>query len=88
VSATVPLNWYGVLLVVAAVSAWVLTFPARRIAVLIGYVAQPDERKVHQQVTPESGGVAMFVAMLVAWAVAASIPPSARSSAAVRSRSG
>ncbi len=72
--AVVPLNWYGVLLVVAALSAWVLTFPVRRIAMQIGYVAQPDERKVHQKVTPAAGGVAMFVAMLVAWAVAASIP--------------
>ncbi|MGO8871378.1 MAG: glycosyltransferase family 4 protein [Acidimicrobiales bacterium] len=71
---SVPLNWYGILLVVSAASAWILTFPARRIAVAIGYVAQPDERKVHQRVTPESGGVAMFVAMLVAWSVAASIP--------------
>jgi UDP-GlcNAc:undecaprenyl-phosphate GlcNAc-1-phosphate transferase len=70
----VPLNWYGVLLVVSAASAWILTFPARRIAIEIGYVAQPDDRKVHQRVTPESGGAAMFVAMLVAWAVAASIP--------------
>ena len=72
--AVVPLNWYGVLLGVAALSAWVLTFPVRRIAVHIGYVAQPDERKIHQKVTPAAGGVAMFVAMLVAWAVAASIP--------------
>jgi len=74
VSSVVPLNWYGVILVVAAASAWVLTFPARRIAVQIGYVAQPDDRKVHQRVTPEAGGVAMFVAVLVTWAVAASIP--------------
>ena len=73
-SAGVPLNWYAVLLVVAAVSTWVLTFPARRIAVQIGYVAQPDDRKVHQRVTPQSGGVAMFLGMLVAWAVAASVP--------------
>ncbi len=73
-SAVVPLNWYGVLLGVAALSAWVLTFPVRRIAVHVGYVAQPDERKIHQKVTPAAGGVAMFVAMLVAWAVAASIP--------------
>jgi UDP-GlcNAc:undecaprenyl-phosphate/decaprenyl-phosphate GlcNAc-1-phosphate transferase len=74
VSAGVPLNWYGVVLVVAAASSWLLTFPARRLAMQVGYVAQPDERKVHQRVTPESGGVAMFVALLVAWAVAASIP--------------
>ena len=73
-SAVVPLNWYGVLLVVAAVSSWVLTFPVRRIAVQIGYTAQPDERKIHQSVTPAAGGAAMFVAMLVTWAVAASIP--------------
>ena len=73
-SSGTPLNWYAVLLVVAAASSWVLTFPARHIAVEIGYVAQPDDRKVHQRVTPEAGGVAMFVAMLVAWAVAASIP--------------
>ena len=70
----VPLNWYAVLLVVAAVSTWALTFPARRIAVQIGYVAQPDDRKVHQRVTPQSGGVAMFLGMLVTWAVAASVP--------------
>jgi UDP-GlcNAc:undecaprenyl-phosphate GlcNAc-1-phosphate transferase len=73
-SSVVPLNWYGVLLVVAAGSAWVLTFPARHIAMQMGYVAQPDDRKVHQRITPQSGGVAMFLAMLVAWAVAASIP--------------
>ena len=59
---------------VAALSSWVLTFPARRIAVQIGYVAQPDDRKVHKRVTPQAGGVALFVAMLVTWAVAASIP--------------
>jgi UDP-GlcNAc:undecaprenyl-phosphate/decaprenyl-phosphate GlcNAc-1-phosphate transferase len=74
VSSVVPLNWYAVVLAVAALSAWVLTFPARRIAVQIGYVAQPDDRKVHQRVTPQAGGAAMFLAMLVAWAVAASIP--------------
>ncbi|HEY5108154.1 MAG TPA: MraY family glycosyltransferase [Acidimicrobiales bacterium] len=73
-SAGVPLNWYAVLLVVAAASTWALTFPARRIAVQIGYVAQPDVRKVHQRVTPQSGGVAMFLGMLLTWAVAASIP--------------
>jgi UDP-GlcNAc:undecaprenyl-phosphate GlcNAc-1-phosphate transferase len=74
VSPSVPLNWYGILLIVAAVSAWVLTFPTRHIAARVGYVAQPDERKIHQRVTPQAGGVAMFLAMLVTVAVAASIP--------------
>jgi UDP-GlcNAc:undecaprenyl-phosphate GlcNAc-1-phosphate transferase len=74
VTAGVPLNWYAVIFVVAAVSTWVLTFPVRRLAERIGYVAQPDERKVHQRVTPQAGGVAMFVALLLTVAVAASVP--------------
>jgi UDP-GlcNAc:undecaprenyl-phosphate GlcNAc-1-phosphate transferase len=74
VSAAIPPYWYGILLAVAAVTTWVLTFPARRIAVNVGYVAQPDARKVHQEVTPQSGGVAMFLGLLVAIAVAASVP--------------
>ena len=73
-STLVPLNWYGVVFAVAVVASWLLTFPARHLATEIGYVAQPDDRKVHQRITPQAGGVAMFVAMLVAWAVAASIP--------------
>ena len=73
-TAGVPLNWYAVIFVVAAVSTWVLTFPVRRLAERIGYVAQPDERKVHQRVTPQAGGVAMFVALLLTVAVAASVP--------------
>jgi UDP-GlcNAc:undecaprenyl-phosphate GlcNAc-1-phosphate transferase len=70
----VPLNWYGVILVVAAAASWILTFPIRRIADRVGYVAQPDERKVHQRVTPQAGGVAMFLAFLLALSVAASVP--------------
>jgi len=69
-----PLNWYAVVLAVSAVTAWALTFPTRRIATQLDYVAQPDDRKIHQRVTPQAGGVAMFVAFLVAMAVAASVP--------------
>jgi UDP-GlcNAc:undecaprenyl-phosphate GlcNAc-1-phosphate transferase len=70
----VPLAWYGVVLAVATVASWALTFPVRAVAARVGYVAQPDERKVHQRVTPEAGGVAMFVAFLVAISVAACLP--------------
>lgn len=73
-TSVVPLNWYGVVFAVAAVGSWALTFPARRVANRVGYVAQPDARKVHERVTPEAGGVAMFVAMLAAMSVAAFIP--------------
>jgi UDP-GlcNAc:undecaprenyl-phosphate/decaprenyl-phosphate GlcNAc-1-phosphate transferase len=73
-STAIPLNWYAVVLAVAAVGSYLLTFPVRHLASEVGYVAQPDERKVHQHVTPQAGGVAMFLALLVAWAIAASIP--------------
>lgn len=71
---SVPLNWYAVVFAVAAVASWLLTFPARRLATVVGYVAQPDARKVHQRVTPEAGGVAMFLALLVAVCFAAFVP--------------
>ncbi len=73
-STVIPLNWYAAVLVVAALASYLLTFPVRHLAAEVGYVAQPDDRKVHQRVTPQAGGVAMFVALLVAWAVAASLP--------------
>lgn len=40
----------------------------------MGYTAQPDERKVHQQVTPYGGGGAMFVGFCLALIVAEFIP--------------
>jgi UDP-GlcNAc:undecaprenyl-phosphate GlcNAc-1-phosphate transferase len=66
--------WYGVVFAVAMLVSYLGTFPVRRLATRIGYVAQPDDRKVHQRVTPQAGGVAMFVALLVAFSVAALIP--------------
>ncbi len=48
--------------------------PARRIALRVGYTAQPDERKVHQVVTPYGGGAAMLVGFCVALIVAVAIP--------------
>jgi UDP-GlcNAc:undecaprenyl-phosphate/decaprenyl-phosphate GlcNAc-1-phosphate transferase len=74
VIAGVPLEWYGVVFAVAMLVSYLATFPVRRVATRIGYVAQPDDRKIHQRVTPQAGGVAMFVALLVAISVAALIP--------------
>jgi UDP-GlcNAc:undecaprenyl-phosphate GlcNAc-1-phosphate transferase len=48
--------------------------PARRIALRVGYTAQPDERKVHQVTTPYGGGAAMLVGFCVALIVAMAIP--------------
>ena len=73
-SAGIPYGWYVVVLAVAALATWGLTYPVRALAVRVGYVAQPDARKVHQQVTPEAGGVAMFLGLLVAVSFAAFVP--------------
>ncbi|MGH9045728.1 MAG: MraY family glycosyltransferase, partial [Acidimicrobiales bacterium] len=40
----------------------------------IGYVALPQERKVHEKTTPYGGGAAMFLGFLVAMVVAALVP--------------
>jgi UDP-GlcNAc:undecaprenyl-phosphate/decaprenyl-phosphate GlcNAc-1-phosphate transferase len=69
-----PLGAYAVVAVVAAVGTYVAMFPLRSLAVRIGFVAEPDERRIHTRVTPYGGGVAMFVAFLVAMMVASQIP--------------
>jgi UDP-GlcNAc:undecaprenyl-phosphate GlcNAc-1-phosphate transferase len=69
-----PLGWYGVILVVAALSTFVLTMPARRVSLRLGYVALPGDRKVHSHATPYGGGASMFLGFLVAISVAALVP--------------
>jgi UDP-GlcNAc:undecaprenyl-phosphate GlcNAc-1-phosphate transferase len=69
-----PLGWYAVVLVVAALVTAVLTTPARLLSARVGYVALPDERKVHSLATPYGGGAAMFMGFLVAMMVAAVVP--------------
>lgn len=61
-------------LIVGAVAAFVtlLTTPiVGRIARRVGWVVQPDERRVHTLPTPDVGGIAMFLgfgaALAVAW---------------------
>ncbi len=64
---------YTAYLVVALVAAGVTLVadrPARAIALRVGYVALPDDRKVHQRVTPYGGGGAMLVGFCVALIVA------------------
>ena len=69
-----PLGWYAVILVVAAVVTAALTLPARALSKKVGYVALPDERRVHEHATPYGGGAAMFMGFLVAMMVAAVLP--------------
>src|ERR1017187_2190971 len=66
---------YVAVLVVGAAVTMVANVPARIISQRAGYSAQPDERKVHETVTPYGGGAAMLVGFCVALLVAVTIPP-------------
>ena len=70
-----PLGAYVVVAAVSAVATFLLLFPVRRLAARIGFVAEPDERRIHTRVTPLGGGVAMFVAFLLAMLVASQLSP-------------
>ncbi len=59
---------------IAAAASFILSFPARHLAVRVGMVDQPDERRVHTQATPYGGGAAMVLAFLVAMGVASGVP--------------
>ena len=65
---------YSIVLAVAAVTTFLLTFVVRRVAVAIGAVSVPQTRSVHERPTPTLGGAAMFAGFLVAMAVASQIP--------------
>jgi UDP-GlcNAc:undecaprenyl-phosphate GlcNAc-1-phosphate transferase len=61
---------YVVVLVATVLTTLVLTPVVRRLAVRVGAVVKPDERRVHEQPTPTLGGVAMFAGLLVGMVVA------------------
>ena len=69
-----PVGAYIVVAAVAALGTFAVMFPIRRFAARAGFVAAPDERRIHARVTPYGGGVAMFMAFLVAIVVASQIP--------------
>jgi UDP-GlcNAc:undecaprenyl-phosphate/decaprenyl-phosphate GlcNAc-1-phosphate transferase len=69
-----PVGWYALILVVAAAATAALCLPARWFSVRVGYVALPDDRKVHSRATPYGGGAAMFLGFLVAMMVAKAVP--------------
>src|SRR5687768_16723964 len=65
---------YLAVFLVTAVSAYVATPLVRRLAVRIGAIDKPSDRKVHPKPTPTLGGLAMWVACLVGLAVAYLMP--------------
>jgi UDP-GlcNAc:undecaprenyl-phosphate/decaprenyl-phosphate GlcNAc-1-phosphate transferase len=69
-----PLGAYAGIAAVSAVGTYLLLFPIRRLATRFGFVVEPDERRVHRRATPLGGGLAMFVAFLLAMGIAALMP--------------
>lgn len=59
---------------VAAVVSYIVTPLVRRLAVQVGAVDIPDDRKVHSEPTPRLGGLAMYAAFVVAIGVAYMLP--------------
>jgi UDP-GlcNAc:undecaprenyl-phosphate GlcNAc-1-phosphate transferase len=66
---------YLVVVVVAGLVTLGVTPVVRRVAVRIGAVVRPDERRVHERPTPTLGGIAMFAGLLAgvgtAWGMGA-----------------
>ena len=55
---------------VAAVATFIFTPLVGRFARRVGWVVEPDERRVHTVATPDVGGIAMFIGFTVAFAAA------------------
>jgi UDP-GlcNAc:undecaprenyl-phosphate GlcNAc-1-phosphate transferase len=68
------IGFYIIVLAVGAVVTMAADVPARIISERVGYSALPDERKVHEKLTPYGGGAAMLVGFCVALVVAVAIP--------------
>jgi UDP-GlcNAc:undecaprenyl-phosphate/decaprenyl-phosphate GlcNAc-1-phosphate transferase len=65
-----PLADYAIVLAVVAATTFLVMPLVLRLAVRIGAVVRPDERRVHERPTPLLGGVGMLVGFLVGMAVA------------------
>ncbi len=61
---------YLLLGAIAAVVTFVATPVVVRVARRMGWVVQPDERRIHKIATPDVGGIAMLLGFLVAMGVA------------------
>ncbi len=61
---------YGIVAGVAALVTFLVSFPVRRIALRLKFVAIPDSRSIHEKLTPYGGGISMTLAVLVAIGVA------------------
>src|SRR5699024_9319093 len=46
---------------IALVSAFLVTYPVNKLAIKVGAVDLPNHRKIHKEVTPRLGGLAIFI---------------------------
>ena len=69
-----PVGWYALVFVIAVGVTAAATLPARAIAIKVGYVDIPSDRKMHDRSTPYGGGGAMFIGVCSAMAAASLIP--------------
>ncbi len=69
---------YLLVFCVAATVTYLLTPAARRFALWSGAIARPRERDVHAVAIPRLGGLAMYLGVLAAFAVAGALPALSR----------
>ena len=71
---TEALPAYGAVFAVAALGTFAATFLVRRLTIRFGALVMPSDHGVHLHPMPTAGGAGMFLAFLVAMAVARRIP--------------
>jgi UDP-GlcNAc:undecaprenyl-phosphate/decaprenyl-phosphate GlcNAc-1-phosphate transferase len=65
---------YLVVFVASAATAFLATPLVRLLAIRVGAVAHPSDRKVHLRATPTSGGIAMYLGLLAGIGVSRLLP--------------
>lgn len=65
---------YAIVAAVAAFVSFIVTPLVRRMALRVGLIDIPSDRKVHQEVTPLGGGLALLAGVIVALSVAFFLP--------------
>ncbi len=49
---------------ISAITALLVTYPVKKLAVKMGVMDKPNHRKIHQKATPRLGGLAIFIGAL------------------------
>ena len=60
------LSAYGFPFLLAALVSYILTPYIKKLAFLIGAIDRPDNRKVHKKIMPRLGGLAIYIAFMIA----------------------